>query len=90
MTTVVISPLRPLAPKTSYLVVLTRGIKGTGGLSAGAELPYAMAQSATALVDGSGVSQFSALTAAQAVALEPVRQLTNARSEEHTSELQSH
>lgn len=78
LTTVVITPLRPLAPRTSYLVVLTRGIKGTGGLAAGAELPYAMAKSTAALIDGSGVSQFTALTDAQAAALEPVRQLTNA------------
>ena len=78
LTTVVITPLQPLAPKTSYLVVLTRGIKGTGGRVAGAELPYAMAKSTTALVDGSGSSQFTALTDEQATALEPVRQLTNA------------
>ena len=78
LTTVVITPLRPLAPKTSYLAVLTNGIKGTDGQRAGAELPYAMAKSASPLVDGGGGSRFSALSDAQAVALEPVRQLTNA------------
>jgi len=77
MSTVVISPLSPLDPKTSYLVVLTSGITGTGGLFAGAELSYSMAKSTTALVDGGGISQFSALTDEQAMGLEPVRQLTN-------------
>jgi len=39
----VISPLRPLAPKTSYLVVLTTGIRSLSGQAAHAALPYALA-----------------------------------------------
>ena len=39
-TTVQIRPLRPLAPKSSYLVLLTKGIKGTTGGAASADADY--------------------------------------------------
>ncbi len=81
----VISPLQPLAPKTSYLVVLTTGIQSLSGQPAHAALPYALAQSTNPLADGSGNSQFTALSDAQAVALDPVRKLTNAAETAATS-----
>ena len=74
----IISPLKPLKPKTGYLVVLTKGIKDQTGKSVSAELPYAIAKSTASLADGTGTSQFKALDDSQAVALEPVRQLVNA------------
>ncbi len=74
--TISIQPLRPLSPSSSYLVTFSRGISDTMGNAANPELSYALAKGDTALEIG-GVSQFTALTDAQAVALEPLRQLTN-------------
>ncbi len=75
--TLVILPMAPLDPKTGYVVALTDGLKGSDGTVATAPLTYALAKSSDALVDGGGVSQFAAITDAQAQALEPLRQLTN-------------
>ncbi|NOY63764.1 MAG: lipase [Gammaproteobacteria bacterium] len=77
-TTLVITPLRPLKPDTGYLVVLTNGITNLDGQAMTADLTYGLAKSISPLVDGSGVSQFSALSDERALALEPLRQLTNA------------
>lgn len=76
-TTLAILPMRPLTPQSTYVVVLTRGIKGKYGDSAGTELPYALAKSNTPLTDASGVSLYLALSDADAQALEPLRQVTN-------------
>ncbi len=76
-TTISILPLKPLQPNSSYLVTLSRGISDTLGNAANPELSYALAKGTQPLEVG-GVSQYSALTDAQAVALEPLRQLTNA------------
>jgi len=46
----VISPLKPLNPKSNYLVALTNDIKGTDGNNAAAETVYAFAKSSDALV----------------------------------------
>ena len=77
--TVVITPLAPLKAKTHYMVALTRGIQSTDGRLVSAEATYVIAKRTTALVDGGGVSQVATLTDAEAAALEPVRQLTNAQ-----------
>ncbi|MBK7251308.1 MAG: Ig-like domain-containing protein [Gammaproteobacteria bacterium] len=45
-TTLQITPLRPLAPKASYLVLLTNGIRNTTGQEAGADRDYAMMRTA--------------------------------------------
>lgn len=77
--TVIISPLTPLKAKTSYMVALTRGIQSTDGRLVSAEASYLLAQGTTPLVDGGGSSQVATLTDAEAAALEPLRQLTNAQ-----------
>ncbi|MCF6323965.1 MAG: Ig-like domain-containing protein [Gammaproteobacteria bacterium] len=77
--TLIITPLVPLKAKTSYMVALTSGIQSGDGRTATAEATYVFAQSTSPLVDGSGMSQVATLLDAQAVALEPLRQLTNAQ-----------
>jgi len=74
----IVMPLKPLAPKSSYLVVLTNQTKDAYGHSLFADKTYAFAKATASLVDGAGKSRFSALSDAQAVQLEPLRQLTNA------------
>jgi pimeloyl-ACP methyl ester carboxylesterase len=63
---------------TSYMAVLTNGIKATSGLPIRGALPYLFAERTTPLCSG-GNSTVPALPAAQACALEPLRQLTNAQ-----------
>jgi len=75
--TLVILPLKPLGSYTTYLVTLDKGLKTSSGPHFGTELYYALAKSVQPLVID-GISQFAALTDAQAVALEPLRGLTNA------------
>jgi len=77
--TLVITPLIPLKAHTHYLVAMTNGIQSADGLSASAEATYVITKSPSALVDGSGVSQVPTLTDEEALALEPLRQLTNAQ-----------
>ena len=76
--TLAIVPTRPLAEMTSYMAVLTNGIKATSGLPIRAALPYLFAERTSPLCAG-GQSTVRALPAAQACALEPLRQLTNAQ-----------
>ena len=76
-TTLNIHPLRPLAPKTGYLVVLTNGIQDRGGFDASPSPTYTLTQRTTPLVDGNGQSVIPGLSDAQALALEPLRQLVN-------------
>lgn len=65
--TLVILPLAPLAPSSSYMVMLTDGIKGTNGLDPSLSAHYAIAKTSGSLVG------------TPAEALEPVRQLVNAQ-----------
>ncbi|MDH3220971.1 MAG: hypothetical protein OEO19_15675 [Gammaproteobacteria bacterium] len=74
--TLVILPLKPLAPRSSYFVVITNSLQSTDGSPMGASGAYTFARLTTPLEVG-GVSQFPALTDAQAVALEPLRQLVS-------------
>lgn len=62
--TVVLLPLKPLKESTSYLVVLTKGIKGSDGVAVNAASAYLLAKSTTALTG-------------DYAALEPLRQLVN-------------
>ncbi|MFU8856582.1 MAG: lipase [Deferrisomatales bacterium] len=66
--TLVIVPLRPLKPKTSYLVALTEGIRSTDGRSAMAADNYLTAKTVP-----------HDLTGTPAGALEPVRRLVQAQ-----------
>ena len=76
-TTLVIVPLQPLDTASTYVVVITDGIKGTGGKIIGSDTTYLLAKNPNSLVDGSGQSTLG-LTDEQAVALEPWRFITNA------------
>ncbi|MCB1776406.1 MAG: Ig-like domain-containing protein [Candidatus Competibacteraceae bacterium] len=76
-TTLNIHPLRPLTPKTGYLVTLTNGIQDRSGYAASPSPIYALTQLTTPLVDANGQSVISGLSDAEAQTLEPLRQLTN-------------
>jgi len=55
----VITPLKPLSPSTTYMVVLTSGIKGSDGSTAVSDLIYAFTKSTSALTDTSPVDATS-------------------------------
>ena len=76
-TTLNIHPLRPLAPKTGYLVTLTDGIQDSGGYSALPSPVYSLTKLTTPLIDANGKSVIPGVSDAQAKALEPLRQLVN-------------
>ncbi|RUQ40839.1 MAG: lipase [Candidatus Competibacteraceae bacterium] len=76
-TTLNIHPLRPLAPKTGYLVTLTDGIQDSGGYNALPSPVYSLTKLTTPLVDANGKSVIPGVSDAQAKALEPLRQLVN-------------
>jgi len=76
-TTLTISPLRPLAPKTGYLVVLTDGIQDSGGYNALPSAVYGLTKRTTPLIDANGKSVIPGVSDAQAQGLEPLRQLVN-------------
>ena len=76
--TLAIVPTQPLAQMTSYMAVLTTGIKNAAGAPIRAALPYLLAERTSPLCSG-GQSTIPALPASQACALEPLRQLTNAQ-----------
>ncbi|MET0229733.1 MAG: hypothetical protein ABW186_02240 [Rhodanobacteraceae bacterium] len=76
--TLAIVPTQPLEQMTSYMAVLTNGIRNAAGESIRASLPYLLAERTTPLCSG-GESTVPALPASQACALEPLRQLTNAQ-----------
>lgn len=74
--TLAIVPTAPLKQLTSYLVVLTDGIRDAAGNDATPDQTYFLSKRPTPLCV-SGVSQEPLLPNAQACALEPLRQLTN-------------
>ena len=74
----IITPRKPLKPKTSYLVVLSNKIKSMEGETALAEMDYAMTKRTEPLVDSAGKSALSTLSDEQAQRLEGIRQLANA------------
>ncbi len=76
--TIVISPIKPLKPKTSYLAALTTGIQSLDGRNLVADTAYNVTKS-TSPLHINGVSQVRVLEDDQAVALEPLRLLTNAQ-----------
>ncbi|MFO1371777.1 MAG: Ig-like domain-containing protein [Candidatus Competibacteraceae bacterium] len=75
--TLVINPLRPLQPKSGYLVVLTNGIQDSGGFNAAPSPAYKLTKLSTPLVDTNGKSLIPGVSDTQAQALEPLRQLVN-------------
>ncbi|MDH5424694.1 MAG: Ig-like domain-containing protein [Gammaproteobacteria bacterium] len=53
----VITPLKPLLPGTSYAVILTNGIKDTAGNSAAADLVYTFTKNETELISTPAATQ---------------------------------
>lgn len=80
-TTVVIVPLRPLKPKTGYLVVLTDGIRGIDGFAPLPDLTYILTRGARPLVNDAGISLFENLSDDQARALEPIRRIVSSQEQ---------
>ncbi len=76
-TTLTISPLRPLAPKSGYLAVLTDGIQDSDGFNASPSPTYKLTKLETPLVDANGKSVIPGLSDIQARTLEPIRRLAN-------------
>ena len=76
--TMAIVPTKPLQQLASYLVVLTNGITDNAGNDATPDQTYFLAKRTSPLCIN-GVSQEPLLPAAQACALEPLRQLTNSQ-----------
>ncbi len=74
---VVIIPLRPLKQITSYMAVITNGVTDVQGNIATADQTYFIAKRTSPLVDANGNSTTPLLTAENAMALEPLRQLVN-------------
>ena len=74
--TLVISPLKPLKPKTGYMVVLTDTIRSTTGTFPFPDLTYIFSRYREGpLIDNAGNSRFSQLTNEQAQTLEPIRKI---------------
>jgi len=76
--TIAIVPTRPLQQLTSYMAVLTTGIKNAGGDNVRQSLIYRLAQR-TDVLCSNNQSTVPALPAASACALEPLRQLINSQ-----------
>ena len=73
---IVVVPLVPLQPKTSYMVVLTRGLRDVDGAPVGKSRDYALLTRTTALVDATGASAVNGVSDADANLLEQLRGLT--------------
>jgi pimeloyl-ACP methyl ester carboxylesterase len=76
--TLAIVPTQPLKQRTSYMAVLTNGIKTAAGDNVRPSLVYRLTEHTSPLC-ASGQSTIAALPASSACALEPLRQLTNAQ-----------
>ncbi len=77
--TLAIIPTRPLKQLTSYMAVITDGIRDTAGNDATPDQTYFIAKRTSPLVDAAGNSTDPLLPTASARALEPLRQLTNSQ-----------
>lgn len=76
--TVAIVPTKPLKQLTSYMIVVTSGVKDSAGNNATPDTPYFLTQRGAPLCTG-GASTDPLIPTASACALEPLRQLTNAQ-----------
>ena len=74
--TIVVVPLRPLKPKTSYLVLVSRGLRTTEGVPVGRSRDYALALRLSPIIDGSGRSRVDGVSDADAQLIEQFRALT--------------
>lgn len=76
--TIAVVPTTPLKERSNYLIALTTGIRDAQGNAATADQTYFLTKGTSALCVN-GQSTVPTLTSAQACALEPLRQLTNAQ-----------
>lgn len=76
--TLAIVPTKPLSQMTSYMAVLTTGIKDAGGAPVAPSLVYQLAKRTSALC-ANGASTLPAIPTASACALEPLRMLVNSQ-----------
>lgn len=76
--TIAIVPTKPLKQLTSYMALVTSGVKDAAGRNVRASLPYLLAERTSPLCSNNA-STIPALAAAQACALEPVRKLVNSQ-----------
>ena len=76
--TLAIVPTKPLAQMTSYMAVLTNGIKDAGGQPVAPSLVYQLAKRTSTLC-ANGVSTLPAIPTASACAVEPLRLLVNSQ-----------
>jgi pimeloyl-ACP methyl ester carboxylesterase len=76
-TTLAIVPLKPLKPKTSYLVTVNNGVGGRNGDTVTSSIAYLLAKRTTSLLN-EGRSVVPVLSDDDATAFESVRLLTNA------------
>ena len=79
MPSIALVPLRPLDEITTYMAVITNGVTDPQGNNATPAQTYFLAKRTTPLVNAQGQSTLELLSDAQARALEPLRQLTNAQ-----------
>ncbi|MCP4407001.1 MAG: lipase [Gammaproteobacteria bacterium] len=75
--TLVIVPLKPLKPKSSYYAVITNALMSASGKAVAPSVTYALVKGADPLVDSGSISQIPALSDQEAQDLEPLRQLVN-------------
>jgi hypothetical protein len=73
---IAIIPLQPLAEYSSYLAVLTNGIRDTAGNDATPDQTYFLAKRRTPWVDQNGNSVYLLVSNESARSLEPLRQIT--------------
>lgn len=76
--TLVILPLRPLAQASTYMAVVTNGVRDTSGIAASAEQAYFLAKR-TAPLCVNGATTDPLVPTATACALEPVRVLVSSQ-----------
>lgn len=70
--------VKPLKSNTNYMVIVTDALKSVSGQKALPSAVFTFLKQATALVDAAGKSVTPGLTDANALQLEPLRQLTGA------------
>jgi len=73
---IVVIPLRPLKPKTSYLVLLSRGLRTMDGRAVGRSRDYGLSLRLQPLIDGAGNSRVEGVSDADAQLIEQFRGLT--------------
>jgi len=73
---IVVIPLRPLKPKTSYLVLLTTGMWTSDGLRVGRSRDYNVALTTSSIIDAQGRSLVDGVSNTDAQIIEQFRPLT--------------